>query len=86
MQTAETTTAAPALAPPRYQSTVALDPVYEHHGAQEVTAFGPSQAPGTRLFGRCSLTIETGSASVHLYPTIDEMRALAGLLLEAAGS
>lgn len=71
----------------RYQRTLDLSAAHEVHGWHDVTVFGPDpHHPLTTLRQRCCLAIDIGSATARLYPTRDEMRVLAAMLLEAAGS
>jgi hypothetical protein len=82
-------TATPAAAKPepaRFQQTLDLSGARDLHGWHDVTAFGPDAAhPLTTMRNRCHVVIAVGSATMRLYPTPDEMRALAALLIEAAG-
>lgn len=86
MQTPEPPPAAGQPAQKRIQRTLDLSGAHDHHGWHDVTVFGPSpEAFPAWLRSRCCIAIDIGTVTARLYPTPDEMRALAALLLEAAG-
>lgn len=85
VQTAIPAAAKPA--PARFQQTLDLSAAAEIHGWHDVTVFGADTAsPLTTMRERCVIAIDVGSATLRLYPTRDEMRALAALLTQAAES
>ena len=71
----------------RFQKTLDLSAAMELHGWHDITVFGTDQMhPLTNMRPRCQITIDIGSMSARLFPTRDEMRQLAALLLQAAAS
>lgn len=86
MQT-PTTAAAAEPVQKRVQRTLDLSGAMELHGWHDVTVFGPDpQHPIQLMRSRCQISIDIGSVTARLFPTPAEMRELAALLIEAAGS
>ena len=80
-----TATAAPSSR--RFQRSIDLSAANSIHGWHDVTVFGrDAMAHHPTFRDRCTVSIDCGSSTTRLYPTPDEMRALAALLLEAAGA